>query len=190
MASSWRPDQNVPSVCEGWIQGGYWQSKANAFLLHVVGPTLSARRNAMAGIIRYRNLVIHSIDSSILAIWCHGSYLPRTRNKTTVPCTAALIWHAPEDGHGVLPRGARYITGSRSANDLADWGTTLGGLSCVDYTLLTKLDDPTTVVGPATVDYVTTIPGTTERLSTVWEAMQNKHLDYEEVHYFACRLPQ
>ena len=144
----------------------------------------------MAGIIRYRNLVIHSIDSSILAIWCHGSYLPRTRNKTTVPCTAALIWHAPEDGHGVLPRGARYITGSRSANDLADWGTTLGGLSCVDYTLLTKLDDPTTVVGSATVDYVTTIPGTTERLSTVWEAMQNKHLDYEEVHYFACRLPQ
>ena len=141
----------------------------------------------MAGTIRYRNLVIQSIDSRILAIWCHGWYYPHSR-QTTVPATAQVIWHAPRDLHGVLTKGARYIRGHRTAAVLEDFERTPGGHACLDYTLGTKLDDPTTLPAPVTVDYLTVVPGRVEVLSTVWEAMRNKHLDYEWVHFFGCRV--
>lgn len=138
-------------------------------------------------IITHRNLVINSIDSRILAIWCHGSYLANTR-QTTIPATAKVIWHAAPDNYGILPKGARYITGSRSQNDLQDWGVTEGGLTCLNYTLLTQQNDPSQVAGQPTVDYLTTKPGKSEQLSALWEAMATKGLDYQWIHYFACRV--
>ena len=141
----------------------------------------------MPAIMTFDNLIIHSVDSKILAIFSHGHCTPSS-GLTTVPVTAKIIWHADVNNWGVLPKGARYITGSRSANDLLDFGMTLGGQQCINYELSTNPGEVMTVRGLQGVDYVTTQPGTSEPLAKVWDAMQSRGLDYKWVHYFACRV--
>jgi hypothetical protein len=138
--------------------------------------------------IRHRNLVIQSIESGHLVIWCHGYYFPGTV-KTTVPSMTTVVWHAPQGEYGVLTKGARYITGSRSEEVLRDWGETAGGMDCDDYVLTTKRDDPVRPIGAAVCDYLTIVPDQREHLSTVWEAMRIHHLHYSVVHFYACRVP-
>jgi hypothetical protein len=143
----------------------------------------------MPAILTFDNLIIHSVDSRILAILSHGHYTPGS-GVTTVPVTAKLIWHSDVNNYGVLTKGARYITGSRSANVLLDFGMTLGGQQCTNYMLSTNPGEDMGVKGLQGVDFVTTKPGTSEPLSTVWDAMQSRGLDYKWVHYFACRVPR
>lgn len=143
----------------------------------------------MPATMTFDNLIFHSVDSRILAILSHGHYTPGT-GLTMVPVTAKIIWHADANNYGVLTKGARYIAGSRSANDLKDFGMTLGGQQCTNYILSTNPGEVMNVKGLQGVDYVTTQPGTSEPLSTVWDAMKSRGLDYRWVHYFACRVLQ
>jgi len=139
------------------------------------------------------NLIIHSVGARQLAIWTHGGYTPRRGPKpgsgtTTVPRWTTLHFHTPADTVGAGDKGRRFISGNPTDGDRQVFERVSGGSKCADYSLSVMDTDNKGLTEGATMDYLVTEPGTKIHLSDLWTAMKEFGLEYNDVHYFACRI--